>query len=113
MGVEISWLCFGTISVSVSFSILAADAKEKQFWVTQLRACAKYHMETNSKVGNHGEAKRHLIAWTATLQPNYLFLWGSCFSCYFFQVIHCSGIHMRPATFMFRAKKKVVEFTCG
>ncbi|EHB09223.1 Oxysterol-binding protein-related protein 10 [Heterocephalus glaber] len=31
------------------FSILAADAKEKQFWVTQLRACAKYHMETNSK----------------------------------------------------------------
>ncbi|ELK17945.1 Oxysterol-binding protein-related protein 10 [Pteropus alecto] len=32
------------------YKLRAADAKEKQFWVTQLRACAKYHMETNSKV---------------------------------------------------------------
>uniref|UniRef100_A0A2K6TQT6 Oxysterol-binding protein n=1 Tax=Saimiri boliviensis boliviensis TaxID=39432 RepID=A0A2K6TQT6_SAIBB len=31
------------------FKLRAADAKEKQFWVTQLRACAKYHMEMNSK----------------------------------------------------------------
>ncbi|XP_002716290.2 oxysterol-binding protein-related protein 10 isoform X1 [Oryctolagus cuniculus] len=31
------------------YRLRAADAKEKQFWVTQLRACAKYHMETNSK----------------------------------------------------------------
>ncbi|XP_008581947.1 PREDICTED: oxysterol-binding protein-related protein 10, partial [Galeopterus variegatus] len=31
------------------YKLRAADAKEKQFWVTQLRACAKYHMETNSK----------------------------------------------------------------
>lgn len=56
MGVEIGWMCSGTISASISVSILAADAKEKQFWVTQLRACAKYHMETSSKVSNHGHA---------------------------------------------------------
>ncbi|XP_063113162.1 oxysterol-binding protein-related protein 10 isoform X4 [Cavia porcellus] len=31
------------------YKLRAADAKERQFWVTQLRACAKYHMETNSK----------------------------------------------------------------
>ncbi|XP_032124363.1 oxysterol-binding protein-related protein 10 isoform X2 [Sapajus apella] len=31
------------------FKLRAADAKEKQFWVTQLRACAKYHMEMSSK----------------------------------------------------------------
>ncbi|XP_064445042.1 oxysterol-binding protein-related protein 10 isoform X2 [Mirounga angustirostris] len=31
------------------YKLRAADAKEKQFWVTQLRACAKYHMETSSK----------------------------------------------------------------
>lgn len=31
------------------YKLRAADAKEKQLWVTQLRACAKYHMETNSK----------------------------------------------------------------
>ncbi|XP_049571862.1 oxysterol-binding protein-related protein 10 isoform X3 [Orcinus orca] len=31
------------------YKLRAADAKEKQFWVTQLRACAKYHMEMNSK----------------------------------------------------------------
>uniref|UniRef100_A0A2K6TQT4 Oxysterol-binding protein n=1 Tax=Saimiri boliviensis boliviensis TaxID=39432 RepID=A0A2K6TQT4_SAIBB len=38
------------------FKLRAADAKEKQFWVTQLRACAKYHMEMNSKniLGWHG-----------------------------------------------------------
>ncbi|XP_060036468.1 oxysterol-binding protein-related protein 10 isoform X4 [Erinaceus europaeus] len=31
------------------YKLRAADAKERQFWVTQLRSCAKYHMETNSK----------------------------------------------------------------
>ncbi|XP_045292376.1 oxysterol-binding protein-related protein 10 isoform X2 [Leopardus geoffroyi] len=31
------------------YKLRAADAKEKQFWVTQLRACSKYHMETSSK----------------------------------------------------------------
>ncbi|XP_048204565.1 oxysterol-binding protein-related protein 10 isoform X1 [Perognathus longimembris pacificus] len=31
------------------YKLRAADAKEKQFWVTQLRACAKFHMEMNSK----------------------------------------------------------------
>ncbi|XP_060241092.1 oxysterol-binding protein-related protein 10 isoform X3 [Meriones unguiculatus] len=31
------------------YKLRAADAKERQFWVTQLRACAKYHMETSSK----------------------------------------------------------------
>uniref|UniRef100_A0A8C6QXF3 Oxysterol-binding protein n=1 Tax=Nannospalax galili TaxID=1026970 RepID=A0A8C6QXF3_NANGA len=31
------------------YKLRAADAKEKQFWVTQLRACAKYHMETSPK----------------------------------------------------------------
>ncbi|XP_034518015.1 oxysterol-binding protein-related protein 10 isoform X2 [Ailuropoda melanoleuca] len=31
------------------YKLRAADAKEKQFWVTQLRACAKYHMETSAK----------------------------------------------------------------
>ncbi|KAK7816848.1 hypothetical protein U0070_021645, partial [Myodes glareolus] len=36
------------------YKLRAADAKERQFWVTQLRACAKYHMETNSKVGQNG-----------------------------------------------------------
>lgn len=48
-------VCLRTISASISFSvfsILAADAKEKQFWVTQLRTCAKYHMETSPKVGD-------------------------------------------------------------
>ncbi|EPY87384.1 hypothetical protein CB1_000251003 [Camelus ferus] len=32
------------------YKLRAADAKEKQFWVTQLRACAKYHMEMNPKI---------------------------------------------------------------
>ncbi|ELK33315.1 Oxysterol-binding protein-related protein 10 [Myotis davidii] len=32
------------------YKLRAADAKERQLWVTQLRACAKYHMETNSKI---------------------------------------------------------------
>ncbi|XP_037702420.1 oxysterol-binding protein-related protein 10 isoform X3 [Choloepus didactylus] len=31
------------------YKLRASDAKEKQYWVTQLRACAKYHMETSSK----------------------------------------------------------------
>ncbi|XP_043821332.1 oxysterol-binding protein-related protein 10 isoform X2 [Dromiciops gliroides] len=31
------------------YKLRAADAKEKQCWVTQLQNCAKYHMETNSK----------------------------------------------------------------
>uniref|UniRef100_S4R1G3 Oxysterol binding protein-like 10 n=1 Tax=Mus musculus TaxID=10090 RepID=S4R1G3_MOUSE len=32
------------------YKLRAADSKEKQLWVTQLRACAKYHMEMSSKV---------------------------------------------------------------
>lgn len=32
--------------------VLAADAKEKQYWITQLRSCAKHHKEGNSKVNN-------------------------------------------------------------
>nr|XP_005278779.4 oxysterol-binding protein-related protein 10 [Chrysemys picta bellii] len=32
------------------YKLRAADAKEKQYWVTQLRSCAKYHTEGNSKV---------------------------------------------------------------
>nr|XP_038938609.1 oxysterol-binding protein-related protein 10 isoform X5 [Rattus norvegicus]XP_038938610.1 oxysterol-binding protein-related protein 10 isoform X5 [Rattus norvegicus]XP_038938611.1 oxysterol-binding protein-related protein 10 isoform X5 [Rattus norvegicus]XP_038938612.1 oxysterol-binding protein-related protein 10 isoform X5 [Rattus norvegicus]XP_038938613.1 oxysterol-binding protein-related protein 10 isoform X5 [Rattus norvegicus] len=31
------------------YKLRAADSREKQLWVTQLRACAKYHMETSSK----------------------------------------------------------------
>uniref|UniRef100_A0A7M4EAB5 Oxysterol-binding protein n=1 Tax=Crocodylus porosus TaxID=8502 RepID=A0A7M4EAB5_CROPO len=31
------------------YKLRAADAKEKQYWVTQLRSCAKYHTEGNSK----------------------------------------------------------------
>uniref|UniRef100_A0A8C3XAU6 Oxysterol-binding protein n=1 Tax=Catagonus wagneri TaxID=51154 RepID=A0A8C3XAU6_9CETA len=40
------------------YKLRAADAKEKQFWVTQLRACAKYHMETNSKMMNQVEGQQ-------------------------------------------------------
>ncbi|XP_072879770.1 oxysterol-binding protein-related protein 10 isoform X4 [Chlorocebus sabaeus] len=40
------------------FKLRAADAKEKQFWVTQLRACAKYHMEMNSKMMNQVEGQQ-------------------------------------------------------
>ncbi|CAM2105623.1 unnamed protein product [Caretta caretta] len=32
-----------------TYKLRAADAKEKQYWVTQLRTCAKYHTEGNSK----------------------------------------------------------------
>lgn len=31
-------------------SVVAADAKEKQYWITQLRSCAKHHKESDSKV---------------------------------------------------------------
>ncbi|KAM7176756.1 oxysterol-binding protein-related protein 10 isoform 2-T2 [Macrochelys suwanniensis] len=31
------------------YKLRAADAKEKQYWVTQLRSCAKYHTEGNFK----------------------------------------------------------------
>uniref|UniRef100_A0A8C8S397 Oxysterol-binding protein n=1 Tax=Pelusios castaneus TaxID=367368 RepID=A0A8C8S397_9SAUR len=31
------------------YKLRAADAKEKQYWITQLRSCAKYHTEGNSK----------------------------------------------------------------
>lgn len=31
------------------FKLRAADAKEKQYWITQLRSCAKHHKEGNSK----------------------------------------------------------------
>uniref|UniRef100_A0A287BIQ4 Oxysterol-binding protein n=2 Tax=Sus scrofa TaxID=9823 RepID=A0A287BIQ4_PIG len=40
------------------YKLRAADAKEKQFWVTQLRACAKYHMETNSKMMSQVEGQQ-------------------------------------------------------
>ncbi|XP_039105756.1 oxysterol-binding protein-related protein 10 isoform X2 [Hyaena hyaena] len=40
------------------YKLRAADAKEKQFWVTQLRACAKYHMETGSKMMNQVEGQQ-------------------------------------------------------
>uniref|UniRef100_A0A4X1UFD4 Oxysterol-binding protein n=1 Tax=Sus scrofa TaxID=9823 RepID=A0A4X1UFD4_PIG len=39
------------------YKLRAAD-KEKQFWVTQLRACAKYHMETNSKMMSQVEGQQ-------------------------------------------------------
>lgn len=45
------------------FSVLAADAKERQFWVTQLRACAKYHMEINSKVGERRRGPSESPGW--------------------------------------------------
>uniref|UniRef100_A0A7N9CLZ9 Oxysterol-binding protein n=1 Tax=Macaca fascicularis TaxID=9541 RepID=A0A7N9CLZ9_MACFA len=41
--------CSANTPTSSRVGRTAADAKEKQFWVTQLRACAKYHMEMNSK----------------------------------------------------------------
>ncbi|OXB68151.1 hypothetical protein ASZ78_008669, partial [Callipepla squamata] len=31
------------------FKLRAADAKEKQYWINQLRSCAKHHKEGNSK----------------------------------------------------------------
>ncbi|XP_040819870.1 oxysterol-binding protein-related protein 10 isoform X2 [Ochotona curzoniae] len=40
------------------YKLRAADAKERQFWVTQLRACAKYHMETNTKMMNQVEGQQ-------------------------------------------------------
>ncbi|KAM4842153.1 oxysterol-binding protein-related protein 10 isoform 2-T2 [Thomomys bottae] len=40
------------------YKLRAADAKEKQFWVTQLRACAKFHMEMNSKMMNQVEGQQ-------------------------------------------------------
>ncbi|EGV94461.1 Oxysterol-binding protein-related protein 10 [Cricetulus griseus] len=40
------------------YKLRAADAKERQFWVTQLRACAKYHMEINSKMMNQVEGQQ-------------------------------------------------------
>uniref|UniRef100_A0A4X2LJ59 Oxysterol-binding protein n=1 Tax=Vombatus ursinus TaxID=29139 RepID=A0A4X2LJ59_VOMUR len=42
------------------YKLRAADAKEKQCWVTQLQNCAKYHMETHSKVGAPGSRSRSL-----------------------------------------------------
>ncbi|XP_007516900.1 oxysterol-binding protein-related protein 10 isoform X3 [Erinaceus europaeus] len=40
------------------YKLRAADAKERQFWVTQLRSCAKYHMETNSKMMSQVEGQQ-------------------------------------------------------
>ncbi|XP_004676414.1 PREDICTED: oxysterol-binding protein-related protein 10 isoform X2 [Condylura cristata] len=40
------------------YKLRAADAKERQFWVTQLRACAKYHMEMNSKMMSQVEGQQ-------------------------------------------------------
>lgn len=80
--VETGWMCFGSIATGLCFSISAADAKEKQFWVTQLRACAKYHMETNSKVSNcrnGGSWGQVAPARMAPLQPRIGFF-GELFS---------------------------------
>uniref|UniRef100_A0A6I8P4D2 Oxysterol-binding protein n=1 Tax=Ornithorhynchus anatinus TaxID=9258 RepID=A0A6I8P4D2_ORNAN len=45
-----SWrACSASTPTSSRAGRTAADAKEKQYWVTQLRSCAKYHMEANSK----------------------------------------------------------------
>jgi hypothetical protein len=88
-------MCFGAISASLSFSlfsILAADAKEKQFWVTQLRACAKHHMETNSKVSDHGEGRRPL---------SHLFL-GEDIFLVIFEVSYCGRIHACPGASKFK-----------
>ncbi|XP_073930154.1 oxysterol-binding protein-related protein 10 isoform X2 [Castor canadensis] len=43
------------------YKLRAADAKEKQFWVTQLRACAKHHMETNSKMMSQVEGQQKTL----------------------------------------------------
>ncbi|XP_058146887.1 oxysterol-binding protein-related protein 10 isoform X2 [Dasypus novemcinctus] len=40
------------------YKLRASDAKEKQYWVTQLRACAKYHMETSSKMMSQVEGQQ-------------------------------------------------------
>ncbi|KAL7976740.1 hypothetical protein Chor_008689 [Crotalus horridus] len=32
------------------YKLRAGDTKERQYWVTQLRSCAKYHTENNVKV---------------------------------------------------------------
>uniref|UniRef100_A0A6I8NHJ7 Oxysterol-binding protein n=1 Tax=Ornithorhynchus anatinus TaxID=9258 RepID=A0A6I8NHJ7_ORNAN len=40
------------------YKLRAADAKEKQYWVTQLRSCAKYHMEANSKMMSQVEGQQ-------------------------------------------------------
>ncbi|EDL76967.1 similar to oxysterol-binding protein-like protein 10 (predicted), isoform CRA_b [Rattus norvegicus] len=40
------------------YKLRAADSREKQLWVTQLRACAKYHMETSSKMMNQVEGQQ-------------------------------------------------------
>ena len=98
MGVEIGWMCFGTVSVGVSFSILAADAKERQFWVTQLRACAKYHMETNSKVSNRGDARRLSNTLEGDPLARVSVSLGKLFFMLFLKVIHRSGIHACPTT---------------
>lgn len=112
MGVEIGWMCFGTVSLSISFSLLAADAKEKQLWVTQLRACAKYHMETNSKVRIPGKQGDLPVTWVGYSPAQASVSLGKLVFL-FFKVTHHSGIHTCPATFTFKAKRRAVGFACG
>ncbi|KAL6068044.1 hypothetical protein STEG23_032704, partial [Scotinomys teguina] len=53
------------------YKLRAADAKERQFWVTQLRACAKYHMENSSKVDIHSVILLSGLNTLLTTQPGY------------------------------------------
>ncbi|MEE6466135.1 hypothetical protein FKM82_006852 [Ascaphus truei] len=40
------------------YKLRAADSKERQYWMTQLQACAKYHTEGNAKVMAHVEGQQ-------------------------------------------------------
>ncbi|XP_054847287.1 oxysterol-binding protein-related protein 10 isoform X3 [Eublepharis macularius] len=39
------------------YKLKAGDARERQYWVTQLRSCAKYHTEGNSKSSSSSRMK--------------------------------------------------------
>ncbi|XP_077160691.1 oxysterol-binding protein-related protein 10 isoform X1 [Paroedura picta] len=39
------------------YKLRAGDARERQYWVTQLRSCAKYHTEGNSKSSSSSRMK--------------------------------------------------------
>ncbi|XP_048367029.1 oxysterol-binding protein-related protein 10 isoform X3 [Sphaerodactylus townsendi] len=39
------------------YKLRAGDARERQYWVTQLRSCAKYHTEGNSKSSSSSRVK--------------------------------------------------------
>ncbi|XP_077772468.1 oxysterol-binding protein-related protein 10 isoform X3 [Podarcis muralis] len=40
------------------YKLRAGDAKERQYWVTQLRSCAKYHTENNLKIMSQVEGQQ-------------------------------------------------------